>query len=81
VDSPFIRENRDNKNGEYKYLRTMKRTVGWTFWKHECPETGGYPRFIPRGQKCPACEWAALSNTEKAKIRQSEYLNEIEGKD
>ena len=19
----------------------MKRTVGWTFWKHECPETGG----------------------------------------
>ncbi len=51
-----------------------------TFWKHECPETG-YPRFIPIGQKCPACEWAALSNTEKAKIRQSEYLNEIEGKD
>ena len=56
----------------------MKPKDGETFWYHECPETG-YHRYVPIGKECPACLWAALSNTDKAKVRQSEYLNEIQG--
>jgi hypothetical protein len=51
---------------------------GDTFWYHECPQMA-YPRYIPVGEKCPACAFAALPPIDKAKIRQSEYLNEIEG--
>jgi hypothetical protein len=56
----------------------MKPKNGETFWYHECSHWE-YPRYIPTGQKCPACEFASLDQVEKAKIRQSEYLNEIEG--
>ena len=46
-----------------------------TFWKHECPETGGYPRFIPIGEICPACAFASLGKIET--IRQDEYRNKV----
>ena len=56
----------------------MVHKEGDTFWYHECPQMA-YPRYIPVGEKCPACAFAALPLIDKAKIRQSEYLNEIEG--
>ena len=45
----------------------MKPKNGETFWYHECSHWE-YPRYIPTGQKCPACEFASLDQVEKAKI-------------
>ena len=53
---------------------------GDTFWYHDCPHTDKKV-YLPIGMKCPDCTLEAMTYTERAKIQQQIYLNEIEGKD
>jgi len=53
---------------------------GDTFWYHECPHTEKKV-YLPIDWKCPDCVLEAMSETDKAKMQQQRYLNEIEGTD
>ena len=50
---------------------------GDTFWYHKCPYNNT-SRYIRIGVKCSTCEWEALSESEKAIIRQQEHNERME---
>jgi len=56
----------------------MVNKEGDTFWYHVCPITNRMT-YIPIGKACHDCWWEGLSSTEKAKIRQEEYREELKG--
>ena len=58
----------------------MTYKEGDTFWYHKCPVTNK-TTFLPVGMKCPDCVLESMSTTEKARVQQQRYLNEVEGND
>ena len=58
----------------------MTYKEGDTFWYHECPHANKKV-YLPVGMKCPDCVLESMSTTEKARVQQQRYLNEVEGND
>lgn len=51
---------------------------GDTFWLHICPHKSEFREYIPIGVTCPTCDWEELTNVEKTKILQKEYIERLE---